>query len=67
MHVLAIYSVNQHMADLMAGGASRPGWRADEAKAAKPKARRFAFPTSRFAGRGSTVAVAGPTKALASS
>jgi hypothetical protein len=63
MHVLAIYSVNEHLADLMADAAAER--RANEAKAAKPKGARFAFLTSRIFGRGSTVAAAGPTRALA--
>ena len=65
MHVLAIYSVNEHMADLMAEAANER--RANEAKAARPKTSRFAFLTSRFAPRRSTAALAGPSKALAGS
>jgi hypothetical protein len=64
MHVLAIYSINEHLADLMAEAANER--RAKEAKAARPKASRFAFLTSRFGGR-STVAIASPTNALAGS
>ena len=63
MHVLAIYSINEHLADLMAEAANER--RAKEAKAARPKASRFAFLTSRFAGRRSAGALAAPTKALA--
>ena len=62
MNVLAIYSVNEHIADLMAEASAER--RANEAKASKPKASRFAFLTSRFAGRGS-ITVAAPTKAYA--
>ena len=65
MHVLAIYSINEHLGDLMAHAANER--LASEAKAARPKTRRFAFLTSRFAGRGSTPAIAAPTKALAGS
>jgi hypothetical protein len=65
MHVLAIYSVNEHLADLMAEAAAER--QAHEANASKPKSSRFAFLTSRFSGRGSAVAIAGSTKALASS
>ena len=64
MHVLAIYSINEHLGDLMAQAANER--LVNEAKASKPKASRFAFLTSRFAGRRS-VAAAGPTKALAGS
>lgn len=64
MHVLAIYSINEHLADLMADAANER--RVKEAKASKPKGRRFSFLTSRFAGRGSTAAIAAP-KALAGS
>ena len=64
MHVLAIYSINEHLADLMAQAANeRLGERGE---GLKPKTSRFAFLTSRFAGRRS-VAIAGPTKALAGS
>ncbi|HKF85847.1 MAG TPA: hypothetical protein VKB30_08680 [Candidatus Limnocylindrales bacterium] len=62
MHVLAIYSVNEHVADLMAEAAAQR--QASEARAAKPKTSRFAFLTSRF-GRGTTPAVAGPKTAAA--
>jgi hypothetical protein len=65
MHVLAIYSINEHLGDLMAEAANER--RAKEAKAARPKTSRFAFLTSRFAARRSTAALAGPTKALAGS
>ena len=65
MHVLAIYSVNEHISDLMAQAAQDRLIR--EAKASKPKRNRFAFLTSRFSRRGSTVAVAGPANALAGS
>ena len=64
MHVLAIYSINEHLADMMAEAANER--RAKEARAARPKARRFAFLTSRFAGRGHAP-IASPTKALAGS
>ena len=64
MHVLAIYSVNEHMADLMAQAANER--LANEAKASQPKRSRFAFLTSRFAGRDS-IAGRGTTKALAGS
>ena len=64
MHVLAIYSVNEHMADLMAQAANER--LAKQARASQPKRSRFAFLTSRFAGRGS-IARAGTTKALAGS
>ena len=62
MHVLAIYSINEHLGDLMAQAANER--LVKEAKASKPKTSRFAFLTSRFSGRG-TVAIAGSTKALA--
>jgi hypothetical protein len=65
MHVLAIYSINEHLADMMAEAANER--RVKEAKAARPKTSRFAFLTSRFAGRGSSVALAGPAKSLAGS
>ena len=65
MHVLAIYSINEHLADLMAQAANER--RANEAKAARPKTSRFAFLTSRFAGRGATNAIPAPAKALAGS
>jgi len=65
MHVLAIYSINEHLGDLMAQAANER--RANEAKAARPKTSRFAFLTSRFAGRRSAAALAAPTKALAGS
>jgi hypothetical protein len=65
MHVLAIYSVNEHIGDLMAQAAHER--LVKEAKASKPKTSRFAFLTSRFAGRRSTAAIAGPAKALAGS
>ena len=64
MHVLAIYSINEHLGDLMAQAANER--LVNEAKASKPKTSRFAFLTSRFAARRS-VAIAGPTKALAGS
>jgi hypothetical protein len=62
MHVLAIYSVNEHLADLMSDAAAER--QAKAAKAPKPKGTRFAFVTSLFVGR-LTSAVAGPTKAFA--
>jgi hypothetical protein len=65
MHVLAIYSINEHLGDLMAQAANER--LANEAKAALPKKSRFAFLTSRFAGRGSTATITAPTKALAGS
>ena len=65
MHVLAIYSINEHVGDLMAQAANER--RANEAKAARPKTSRLAFLTSRFAPRRSTPALTGPTKALAGS
>ena len=64
MHVLAIYSVNEHISELMAQSANER--LANEALASKPKRSRFAFLTSRFAGRGS-IAGRGATKALAGS
>jgi hypothetical protein len=64
MHVLAIYSINEHLGDLMAQAANER--LVHEAKGARPKKSRFAFLTSRFAGRRS-VAIAGPSKALAGS
>jgi len=64
MHVLAIYSINEHLGDLMAQAANER--LVNEAKASKPKTSRFAFLTSRFAGR-RAVAIASPTKALAGS
>jgi hypothetical protein len=65
MHVLAIYSINEHLGDLMAQAANER--LANEAKAAQPKTSRFAFLTSLFTRRGSTAALTGPTKALAGS
>ncbi len=65
MHVLAIYSVNEHISDLMAQAAHER--LINEAKASKPKRSRFGFLTSRFARRGSTVAVPAATNALAGS
>ena len=65
MHVLAIYSINEHLGDLMAQAANER--LVNEAKAARPKSSRFAFLTSRFARRGSTVAIASPSNALAGS
>ena len=65
MHVLAIYSINEHLSDLMAQAANER--LVNEAKSAQPKTSRFAFLTSRFAPRRSIAALAGPTKALAGS
>ena len=65
MHVLAIYSVNEHISDLMAQAAHER--LINESKASKPNRRRFAFLTSRFTRRGSTVAIPGPARALAGS
>jgi len=62
MHVLAIYSVNEHLADLMSDAAAER--QAKAAKAPKAKGNRFGFLTSHFVGR-LTSAVAGPTKAFA--
>ena len=61
MHVLAIYSVNEHLADLMSEAAAQR--QAKEAKAPKAKGARFGFLTSHFVGR-LTTAVSGPTKAF---
>ena len=62
MHVLAIYSVNEHLADLMSEAAAQR--QVKEAKAAsKAKGARFGFLTSHFVGR-LTAAVSGPTKAF---
>ena len=65
MNVLAIYAVNEHVADLMAEAAAER--RAKEARAAKAKGSRFGFLTSRFSSRAGKVAVAAQTNALASS
>jgi hypothetical protein len=65
MHVLAIYSVNEHISELMAEAAAQR--LINEAKAAKSKGSRFAFLTSRFPGRAAAVAAASPTKVLAGS
>jgi hypothetical protein len=62
MHVLAIYRVNEHLADLMAEASAER-----QAREAKPKGRRFALVTSLFAGRGAATPAAGPTKAFANS
>jgi hypothetical protein len=61
MHVLAIYSVNEHLADLMSDAAAER--QAKAAKAPKAKGSRFAFVTSHFVGR-LNAAVSGPTKAF---
>jgi hypothetical protein len=61
MHVLAIYSVNEHLADLMSDAAAER--QAKAAKALKAKGSRFAFLTSHFVGR-LNAAVSGPTKAF---
>jgi hypothetical protein len=61
MHVLAIYSVNEHLADLMSDAAAER--QAKAAKAPKAKGSRFAFLTSHFVGR-LNAAVSGPTKAF---
>jgi len=61
MHVLAIYSVNEHLADLMSDAAAER--QAKAAKAPKAKGSRFSFLTSHFVGR-LTTAVSGPTKAF---
>ena len=61
MHVLAIYSVNEHLADLMSEAAAERQVKA--AKAAKAKGPRFGFLTSHFVGR-LTAAFAGPTRAF---
>jgi hypothetical protein len=45
MHVLAIYRVNEHLADLMAEAAAER-----RAREARPKGRRFARVTSLFSG-----------------
>ena len=64
MHVLAIYRVNEHLADLMAEASAER--RAREARQGKPKSRRFSLVTSLFSGRTASAApVAGPTKAYA--
>jgi hypothetical protein len=65
MHILAIYSVNEHIADLMAEAANQR--LINEAKAAKGTRSRFAFLTSRFSGRTPAVAATAPNKALAGS
>ena len=65
MHVLAIYSVNEHISDLMAQAAHERLIK--EAKASQPKRSRFAFLTSRFTRRGATVAAASPAQAFAGS
>jgi hypothetical protein len=61
MHVLAIYSVNEHLADLMSDAAAER--QAKAAKAPKAKGSRLSFLTSHFVGR-LTTAVSGPTKAF---
>ena len=60
MHVLAIYRVNEHLADLLAEASAER-----QAREARPKTSRFAFVSSRF-GRG-PIAAPGLTKAGASS
>ena len=65
MHVLAIYAVNEHIADLMAEASAER--QAREARQAKPKGRRFALVTSLFSGRASAAPAAGPTRAYANS
>jgi hypothetical protein len=61
MHVLAIYRVNEHLADLMAEASAER-----QAREAKPKGgRRFSMVTSLFSGRATPATVAGPTKAYA--
>ncbi|HEU0243599.1 MAG TPA: hypothetical protein VFQ75_06800 [Candidatus Limnocylindrales bacterium] len=62
MHVLAIYRVNEHLADLMAEASAER-----QARESKPKGRRFALVTSLFAGRAAATPAAGPTKAFANS
>lgn len=62
MHVLAIYRVNEHLADLMAEASAER-----QARESKPKGSRFALVTSLFAGRGVPAPAAGATKALANS
>ena len=63
MHVLAIYQVNEHLADLMAEASAER--RAREARQGKPKSHRFSLVTSLFSGRASVAPAAGPTKAYA--
>jgi hypothetical protein len=60
MHVLAIYRVNEHLADLMAEASAER-----QARQAKPKGRRFSLVTSLFSGRATVAPAAGPTKAYA--
>ena len=60
MHVLAIYRVNEHLADLMAEASAER-----LVREAKPKGRRFSLVTSLFSGRASVAPAAGPTKAYA--
>ena len=62
MHVLAIYRVNEHIADLMAEASAER-----QAREAKPKGRRFGLLTSLFSGRGPVAPAAGPVRALANS
>jgi hypothetical protein len=61
MHVLAIYRVNEHLADLMAEAAAER--QAREGRQAKPKGRRLALVTSLFSGRASAAPAAGATSA----
>ena len=61
MHVLAIYRVNEHLADLMAEASAER-----LVRESKPKGRRFSLVTSLFSGRTASAAPAtGPTKAYA--
>ena len=60
MHVLAIYRVNEHLADLMAEASAER-----LVRESKPKGRRFSLVTSLFSGRASVAPAAGPTKAYA--
>ena len=60
MHVLAIYRVNEHLADLMAEASAER-----LVREAKPKGRRFSLVTSLFSGRATPAPAAGPTKAYA--
>ena len=53
MHVLAIYSVNEHLADLMAEASAE---RQVNGRGLQAEARRFSLVTSRFAGRARRVA-----------
>jgi hypothetical protein len=60
MHVLAIYRVNEHLADLMAEASAER-----LVRESKPKNRRFSMVTSLFSGRATAAPAAGPTKAYA--